>query len=87
MLVVLAEIEEVFKEFIDEDDKSYRHNNWPFYVLGRTQPRHADIHLQNVLFADSTKLDMEIKFQSTVMLINHNEAIIMKEKMELPIGM
>ena len=48
--------------------------------------QYALIALQNLLFAESTKLDMEIKAQSCLMVTNQSEVIAMKEYLELSIA-
>jgi hypothetical protein len=48
--------------------------------------QYALIALQNLLFAESTILDMEIKAQSCLMVTNQSEVIAMKEYLELSIA-
>jgi hypothetical protein len=57
MIEALAIIEEICKEFIDDGNHSHCKYKGPFAVLDRAQ--HALVVLQNLLFAESTKLDME----------------------------
>ena len=85
MLNTLAVIEEIFKEFVGDNDQAFCQVKGPFYVLDRIQ--NALIALQNMLFSESTKLDMDIKTLCTVMVTYHKEAVPMKEKMELSIAM
>jgi hypothetical protein len=66
MLDPLAVIEEIFKEFVDDNAQAFRQVKGPFYVLNRIQ--NALIALQNMLFSESTKLDMDIKTLCTVMV-------------------
>ncbi len=85
MLDTLSEIEEIFTEFVDDNDQAFRQVKGLFYVLDRI--KYALIALQNMLFSESTKLDMEsiimdIKTLCTVMVTNHKDAVAMKEKME-----
>jgi hypothetical protein len=84
MLDTLAVIEEIFKEFVDDNDQAFCQVKGPFYVLDRIQ--NAFIALQNVLFSESTKLDIDVKTLSTVMVTNHKDAVAMKEKMEFSIA-
>jgi hypothetical protein len=80
MLDTLAVIEEIFTEFVDDNDQAFRQVKGPFYVLDRIQT--ALIALQNMLLSESTKLDMDIKTLCTVMVTDHKEAVAMKEKIE-----
>ncbi len=66
MLDTLAVIEEIFKDFVDDNDQAFHQVKGPFYVLDRIQ--NALIALQNMLFSESTKLDMDIRTLCTVMV-------------------
>jgi hypothetical protein len=83
--VMLDTVEEIFTEFVDDNDQAFSEVKSPFYVLDRIQD--ALIALQNMLFSESTKLDMDKKTLCTVIVTNHKEAVSMKEKMELSIAM
>ncbi len=69
MIEALAIIEEICEELIDDIVYSHCKCKSLFAVLDRVQ--HALILLQNLLFAESTKLDMDIKTQSCIMA-NHS---------------
>jgi hypothetical protein len=69
MIEVLAIIEAIYEEFIDDGGHSHHKYKVPFAVLDGAQ--HAFIVLQNLLFAESTKLDTEIKTQYCIMVTNH----------------
>ena len=74
MLYTLAVIEEIFTEIVDDNNQAFFQVKGPFYVLDRIQ--NALIALQNMLFSESTKLDIDIKTLCTVMVNNHKELLL-----------
>ena len=73
-------IEEIFTDFVDDNDQAFRQVKGPFYALDIIQ--NALIALQNMMFSESTnvystKLAMDIKTLCTVMVTNQIEAVAM----------
>ena len=84
MLPALAEIESAYNDHIVDEIRTFRIKG-PFAILDKIQA--IQIRLQNQLFANLSIIDAEIKTNCTVVVRNHQEALSMKEKLELLIAM
>jgi hypothetical protein len=84
MLPALAEIESVYNDHIEEEVRAFR-NKGPFAILDKIQA--IQIRLQNLLFSNMSIIDADIKSSCSIVVRNHQEALSMKEKLELSIAM
>ena len=78
-------ISNVYNKHIDDKSPGVRKNGGPYDTLIKVQT--TAIKLQNMLFANTQKLEEKIKEFSGKMVTNHHEAMIMKEQLELGIAM
>ena len=84
MLQGLEQIELAYNEFFEDDNRTFRYKG-PFSMLDRIQSR--KIHLQNLLFQSKPMIDADIKTICSTMVQTHQEALDMKQKLELSIAM
>ena len=84
MLQGLEQIELAFNEFFENDNHTFRYKG-PFSMLDRVQSR--KIRLQNILFQSKPMIDAEIKTICSTMVQTHQQALDMKQKLELSIAM
>ena len=84
MLPALEQIKSVYNEYFDDDNPTFR-NKGPFPILDKVQS--IQIRLQNLLFQDLPVIDAEIKTICTTVARSHQEALNMKDKLELSIAM
>ena len=84
MLPALEQIKSVYNEYFDDDNPTFR-NKGPFPILDKVQS--IQIRLQNLLFQDLPVIDAEIKTICTTVVRSHQEALNMKDKLELSIAM
>ena len=84
MLPALEQIKLVNHENFEDDNPSYR-DKGPFPILDRFQS--IQIRMQNLLFQERSALDEEIKTICLTVVQNYQEALNMKEKLELSLAM
>ena len=84
MLPALEQIKLVYHENFEDDNPSYR-DKGPFPILDRFQS--IQIRMQNLLFQERSALDEEIKTICSTVVRNYQEALNMKEKLELSLAM
>ena len=80
MFPALAEIESAYNEYIEDEVRTFR-NKGPFAVVDRVQT--LQIRLQNLLFQKLSVIDADIKTICSSVVRSHQDALNMKEKLEL----
>ena len=86
MLPALAEIESAYNDYIKDEVRTFR-NKGPFAILDKVQT--IQIRLQNPLFQPENLfvIDADIKMICSFVVRSHQDALNMKEKLELSIAM
>ena len=84
MLPALEQIKSAYNEHFDDDNPTFR-KKCPFPILDKIQS--IQIRLQNLLFQDLPVIDAEIKTICTTVVRSHQEALNMKDKLELSLAM
>ena len=84
MLPALEQIKILFNENFEDDNPTFR-DKGPFPILDKFQS--IQIRMQNLLFQERSALDEEIKTTCSTVVRNYQEALNMKEKLEVSLAM